>query len=67
MKRIFSIILLTFIFVTSAEAAVWWYKGILYGNVCIVPHVGWQVVRPQPVGSNCYSDMHQAWGFIANQ
>lgn len=52
----------------QANSAVWWApNGVLIGNICIVPNIGWEVVQPMPVGAYCFSPRFNSWGFIANQ
>jgi hypothetical protein len=63
----------------SASPALWQAQnGVIYGNVCViqyfainqwgqqVPQQVTQFVNPQPVGTNCFAPMYNAWGYIAN-
>lgn len=51
----------------TAHSAIWRDQrtGTWIGDICQTP-LGWQKVPPQPVGSVCWSQGWQSYGFIAN-
>ena len=65
MKKLLFVLLLLVSFPAVSEIILG-PNGVWYGNICIVPR-GWQYVQWQPVGSVCYSPMHNQWGSIANR
>ncbi len=54
MKKIIAVALISSV-ALSANAATWWYNGVLYGNVCRAGayYTVYPMSMGQPVGTNC--------------